>query len=478
MSTLMRVSLYEFYYNTDRKNVGAHRYRYDTSTNTVGERLSDATSSQVENRLTDIIDNLIIVGNVEDGNTYYRTKGGATIQVKHAGTVGTMTVAGGLQIEAQRDVPITQIFDQTKTGNGKVYVLESEVPSSGRKSVYQTLSEHPEYSRFYDLLRGGDPDSAQYNLTTSIIDDRYSCVDFNIRLFDNYHYTIWVPTNESLDAMHAAGQLPYWEDLEAQTDEAWGGDRDAAKKMKYQIRQRILDFLRYHIQDFSVYMGQGIVNGRYETSKLNPENRKFFSLFVDADNHQISVTDALGSDPDAALYWLVRMLDGGCDPLYVARRVVRMASEDIGNADPRALSICTAAWDVQERLGSPEGELALAQAVVYLACAPKSNAVYSAYKQMRALVASGPSYEVPVHLRNAPTKLMKSLDYGAEYRYAHDEPDAYAAGENYFPPELKDTRLYQPVPRGLESKIAEKLTWLRQLDQQSPQQRYPSGDEA
>ncbi len=185
-----------------------------------------------------------------------------------------------------------------------------------------------------------------------------------------------------------------------------------------------------------------------------------------------------GSDPDAALYWLVRMLDGGCDPLYVARRVVRMASEDIGNADPRALSICTAAWDVQERLGSPEGELALAQAVVYLACAPKSNAVYSAYKQMRALVASGPSYEVPVHLRNAPTKLMKSLDYGAEYRYAHDEPDAYAAGENYFPPELKDTRLYQPVPRGLESKIAEKLSWLRQLDQQSVQQRYPAGDEA
>ena len=185
-----------------------------------------------------------------------------------------------------------------------------------------------------------------------------------------------------------------------------------------------------------------------------------------------------GSDPDAALYWLVRMLDGGCDPLYVARRVVRMASEDIGNADPRALSICTAAWDVQERLGSPEGELALAQAVVYLACAPKSNAVYSAYKQMRALVASGPSYEVPVHLRNAPTKLMKSLDYGAEYRYAHDEPEAYAAGENYFPPELKDTRLYQPVPRGLESKIAEKLSWLRQLDQQSVQQRYPAGDEA
>ncbi|MBO4607253.1 MAG: fasciclin domain-containing protein [Prevotella sp.] len=287
--------MYEFYYNTDRKNVGAHRFRYDLATNTSGERLSDATSSQVENRLTDIIDNLIVVGNVEDGNTFYRTKGGATIKVENAGNVGAMTVAGGLQIESQRTTPITQIFDQTKSGNGKVYVIESEVPSSGRKSVYQTLSEHPEYSRFFDLLRGGDPDSAQYNLTASIIDDKYSCVDFNIRLFDNYHYTIWVPTNESLDAMHAAGQLPYWEDLEAQTDEAWGGNRDAAKLMRYRIRQRILDFLRYHIQDFSVYMGQGTVNGRYETSKLNPENRKFFSLSVDANNQHISVTDALGN---------------------------------------------------------------------------------------------------------------------------------------------------------------------------------------
>lgn len=287
--------MYEFYYNTDRKNVGAHRFRYDLATNTSGERLSDATSSQVENRLTDIIDNLIVVGNVEDGNTFYRTKGGATIKVENAGNVGAMTVAGGLQIESQRTTPITQIFDQTKSGNGKVYVIESEVPSSGRKSVYQTLSEHPEYSRFFDLLRGGDPDSAQYNLTASIIDDKYSCVDFNIRLFDNYHYTIWVPTNESLDAMHAAGQLPYWEDLEAQTDEAWGGNRDAAKLIRYRIRQRILDFLRYHIQDFSVYMGQGTINGRYETSKLNPENRKFFSLSVDANNQHISVTDALGN---------------------------------------------------------------------------------------------------------------------------------------------------------------------------------------
>ncbi|TVV43796.1 replication-associated recombination protein A [Thalassolituus sp. C2-1] len=183
-----------------------------------------------------------------------------------------------------------------------------------------------------------------------------------------------------------------------------------------------------------------------------------------------------GSDPDAALYWFARMLDGGCDPLYIARRVVRMASEDIGNADPRALTLCVNAWDVQERLGSPEGELAIAQAVAYLACAPKSNAVYKAFNKVRAMIASQPSYEVPLHLRNAPTKLMKQLDYGAEYRYAHDEPDAFAAGENYFPPELKDTQLYEPVNRGLESKIRQKLEHLQQLNQQSTQQRYPLSD--
>ncbi|WP_419810708.1 replication-associated recombination protein A [Bacterioplanoides sp.] len=180
-----------------------------------------------------------------------------------------------------------------------------------------------------------------------------------------------------------------------------------------------------------------------------------------------------GSDPDAAMYWFVRMLDGGCDPLYIARRVVRMASEDIGNADPRALALCTNAWDVQTRLGSPEGELAIAQAVMYLACAPKSNAVYMAYNNARTMIAEQPSYEVPLHLRNAPTKLMKESGYGEEYRYAHNEPEAFAAGENYFPPELKDTRLYEPTPRGLEGKIGQKLEYLRQLNQQSPQQRYP-----
>jgi putative ATPase len=185
-----------------------------------------------------------------------------------------------------------------------------------------------------------------------------------------------------------------------------------------------------------------------------------------------------GSSPDAALYWLCRMLDGGCDPLYIARRVVRMASEDIGNADPRALQLALNAWDVQERLGSPEGELAIAQAVVFLACAPKSNAVYNAYNTARAEVQNSPSVEVPIHLRNAPTGLMKKLDYGAEYRYAHDEPGAYAAGENYFPESMKDTRYYFPVERGLEEQIRQKLEHLRALDAASDRQRYGKGGKA
>jgi putative ATPase len=171
-----------------------------------------------------------------------------------------------------------------------------------------------------------------------------------------------------------------------------------------------------------------------------------------------------GSSPDAALYWLARMLDGGCDALYIARRVVRMASEDIGNADPRALTLALDAWDVQERLGSPEGELAVAQAVVYLACAPKSNAVYTAFGAARQDASRHGSLEVPVHLRNAPTRLMKQLGYGKRYRYAHDEPEAYAAGENYLPDELRGVRYYQPVDRGLEIRIREKLQHLRELD--------------
>jgi len=171
-----------------------------------------------------------------------------------------------------------------------------------------------------------------------------------------------------------------------------------------------------------------------------------------------------GSNPDAALYWLVRMLDGGADPRYLCRRLIRMASEDIGLADPRALRLTLDAAETYERLGSPEGELALAEAAVYLACAAKSNAVYNAYNQVRAFIAKDASRPVPEHLRNAPTKLMKELGYGKLYRYAHDEPEAYAAGETYLPDGIHEPGWYQPVPRGLEVKIADKLAYLRQLD--------------
>ncbi|MGB5164137.1 MAG: replication-associated recombination protein A [Woeseiaceae bacterium] len=177
-----------------------------------------------------------------------------------------------------------------------------------------------------------------------------------------------------------------------------------------------------------------------------------------------------GSDPDASLYWLMRMLDGGCEPLYIARRMIRVASEDIGNADPRALQLTLSAWETLERLGSPEGELALAQAVVYLACAAKSNAVYTAAKAAMADAQRLGSLEVPMHLRNAPTKLMKELGYGEQYRYAHDEEDGFAAGENYFPEDMQATKYYHPVARGLEIKIREKLAEIERRNREKQKQ--------
>jgi putative ATPase len=180
-----------------------------------------------------------------------------------------------------------------------------------------------------------------------------------------------------------------------------------------------------------------------------------------------------GSDPDAALYWLCRMLAGGCDPLYVARRALRMASEDIGNADPRALTMALEACAVYERLGSPEGELAIAQAVVFMACAAKSNAVYTAYNAAMQDAKNLGSLEVPLHLRNAPTKLMKEIGYGKDYRYAHDEPDAYAAGERYLPDAMPDRRYYEPAPRGLEIKIGEALAARRTRDARARDAKTP-----
>ena len=201
-------------------------------------------------------------------------------------------------------------------------------------------------------------------------------------------------------------------------------------------------------------------------SEVIQENLRRFDKGGEAFYDQISALhkSVRGSSPDAALYWFARMLDGGCDPLYIGRRVIRMASEDIGNADPRALQLALNACEVYERLGSPEGDLAIAQAVVYMACAAKSNAVYVAFNEVMQDVKKFGSLDIPIHLRNAPTKLMKELGYGKRYRYAHNEPDAYAAGENYFPEEMGQPNYYRPTPRGLEAQISEKLAKLRERD--------------
>ncbi len=213
--------------------------------------------------------------------------------------------------------------------------------------------------------------------------------------------------------------------------------------------------------------GVAMVDSAWLETSLS-QNLRRFDKGGDAFYDQISALHKAvrGSDPDASLYWFARMLDGGADPRYLSRRIVRMAIEDIGLADPRATELALNGADIYERLGSPEGELALAQAVVYMACAAKSNAVYSAYKMARRYAEENGSAPVPMHLRNAPTKLMKELGHGRAYRYAHDEPHGYAAGESYFPDGLRAS-FYKPTDRGLEGKISEKLAFLRQLDKQS-----------
>jgi putative ATPase len=209
------------------------------------------------------------------------------------------------------------------------------------------------------------------------------------------------------------------------------------------------------------------VDGAYLEQALS-QNLRRFDKGGEAFYDQISALHKTvrGSHPDAALYWFCRMLDGGADPRYLARRIVRMAVEDVGLADPRALQVALDAAEVYERLGTPEGELALAEAVVYLSCAAKSNAVYEAYNAARAYVRERGSEPVPIHLRNAPTKLMKELGYGRAYRYAQDEPHGYAAGETYMPDGVKEPQFYRPTDRGLEAKIRDKLAWLKSLDEE------------
>ncbi len=268
------------------------------------------------------------------------------------------------------------------------------------------------------------------------------------------------------DAARGLGQLPIQLAPAQKARFAAAADGDARKLLN--LLEISLDLMEQGSDGSRVLSDESL-------AQVLQGNARRFDKGGDSFYEQISILHKAvrGSAPDAALYWLARMLDGGCDPLYIARRMVRMASEDIGNADPRALEITLNAWDAQERLGSPEGQLALAQAVLYLACAPKSNAVYTAFNEVMAEVRNSPSHEVPMHLRNAASSLMKQMSYGEGYRYAHDEEGAYAAGENYFPEALKDRRYYHPVNRGLEEKIAQKLERLRTLDAASPRKRYP-----
>jgi putative ATPase len=231
--------------------------------------------------------------------------------------------------------------------------------------------------------------------------------------------------------------------------------------------RRLLNFLE-QIKTAATTEGVAAINTEYAHDALSRGARRF-DKGGDQFYDQISALhkSVRGSNPDAALYWTCRMLDAGADPHYIARRLIRAAAEDVGLADPRALQIALNASETYERLGSPEGELALAQAALYLACAPKSNAAYLAYNKAKAFIAGDKSRPVPEHLRNAPTRLMKELGFGHDYRYAHDEPEAYAAGENYLPEGMPEICFYQPTVRGLEEKIAERLDHLRELDEQA-----------
>lgn len=245
---------------------------------------------------------------------------------------------------------------------------------------------------------------------------------------------------------------------------ARAGDGDA---------RRVLNYLEVLSDMAELEEGRRRISDSHIQQVLEEGSRRF-DKGGDSFYEQISALHKAvrGSSPDAALYWLARMLDGGCDPIYLARRLVRMASEDIGLADPRALQLTLNCWDTYTRLGSPEGDLALAQAAVYLASAPKSNALYAAFNDAKQAVVSNGSLEVPLHLRNASTSLTKSMGYGEDYRYAHDEENGFAAGENYFPPEMKDDQFYYPKNAGLETRIKEKLEAFRAENVKAKNKRY------
>ena len=292
--------LYQFYYNEDRKTVCAHRYNYDLVNHTIvegraipdaiGPQNPDNEDSQVQNRLRDLMDNLIIVGNIEDGHKYYRTKGGSVIMVENAGREGQMTVSGGLQIEENMPVRVTTIYDQTTTGNGKSYVVEEALPRTSKQSLYSILNGRENCTKFFDLLLNGGTANTLLKARLS----SYTCADYNCSLFDAYNYTVYVPTDAELERLHNEGILPDWNDWENLTADQFGGDANLQKEARKIVADRIINFLKYHIQDNSVFIGgQPVNNVMYETSTLNPVNSRFFSVTVNADDNNLTIVDQL-----------------------------------------------------------------------------------------------------------------------------------------------------------------------------------------
>ncbi len=286
--------LYEFFWNAERKTVGAHRYYYDLASGQKMEgELNDASDDQIQNRLRDMLDNLIIVDSLESGHSYYRTKGGSVIRVANAGQAGSMTVSGGLQIEQDRPITISRIYDQTCSGNGKSYIIETSLPLSSRQSLYSLLNGRDECNRFFDLLTKG----GSANTLLKARQGGYTCLDYNCALFDAYNYTVYVPLNVEIEKLHEQGFLPYWSDYEAlDTDSVLSKNATLLRQARNIISNRIHNFVKYHIQDNSVFIGGNPVSGvKYETSTLNPKNKRFYSITVTADDNRLIIEDLQGN---------------------------------------------------------------------------------------------------------------------------------------------------------------------------------------
>ena len=340
---------------------------------------------------------------------------------------------------------IREAIEQARQFQGKTVLFVDEVHRFN-KAQQDAFLPHIEDGTI--LFVGATTENPSFELNNALLSRTRTYVLKPIQAEDIEQ----VITRALQDREHGLGQLDLQIDEDARRMLALAADGDARRALTY------LEIVSDLVED-------GRINAAL-VGEIAQQGPRRFDKGGDVFYEQISALhkSVRGSDPDAALYWFCRMIDGGCDPTYIARRVVRMAVEDIGIADPRALELCLQGWQTFERLGSPEGELAIAQGIIYLACAAKSNAVYSAYQQAMEDARSSGSLEVPLHLRNAPTRFMAEQGYGDGYRYAHDENDAFAAGVDYFPQALAGRVYYHPVARGLEIKIAEKLARLRQLN--------------